>query len=210
MLLLDKNENMDSTYIALMQSVIADSCLSLVNQYPDCSLLYRKLAKNLQVSPDALLLGAGSDGIIRYVFEAFISPGDRVVITEPSFAMYAVYSQIYGAQSYKVGYIKNDCGLGLDMDCLLQTIHDKQPKIVFLPNPDSPTGTILSEDQIIQILKTAAEVDAFVLIDEAYYPFSDYTVLPLLQTFSNLIVARTFSKAWGLAGARVGYAVANH
>lgn len=208
LLFLDKNENMDSTYIALIQSVVADSCLSVTNQYPDCSALYRKLARKLQVSPDMLMLGPGSDGIIRYIFEACISPGDSIIITDPSFAMYAVYSQIYGAQCHKVGYLKNANTLELDIEYLLQTIHNHQPKVVFLPNPDSPTGTLLSEHQIIQILQAAAAVDAFVFIDEAYYPFFDYTVLPLLQTFSNLIIARTFSKAWGLAGARVGYAIA--
>lgn len=206
--LLDRNENTDTTYLNFLKSMVTDSYISLINQYPECALLYQKLAKNVGVSPESLFLGAGSDGVIRYVFEAFISPGDSVIITDPSFAMYVVYSQLFGAQCHKIGYIKNVNALELDVEHLLQTIHEQRPKVVFLPNPDSPTGTVLSEQQIIAILKTAAEVGAFLFIDEAYYPFSDVTVLPLLQTFSNLIVARTFSKAWGLAGARVGYAIA--
>lgn len=209
-LFLDKNENTDEAYIQFIRAKASEACLKDINHYPDCSSLYNKLSKELNITPHNLMLGAGSDGIIKYVFETFISRGDAVVYTDPTFAMYKVYSDLFGAKACRVGYEKKGNQIFLDLELFLKTIHDNQPRLVCLPNPDSPTGILIPEEHIIQIIDAAAKVEAVVLIDEAYYPFSEYTALPLINTYSNLILARTFSKAWGLAGARVGYAIANH
>ncbi|HLB43379.1 MAG TPA: histidinol-phosphate transaminase [Gammaproteobacteria bacterium] len=210
LLWLDKNENNDQEYIELIKNVILNCYHECINHYPDCALLYNKIASNLKINSNQLLLGAGSDGIIRHAFDTFVSRGDTVVYTHPSFAMYAVYCDIFEARSCQIDYKKSSFGIHLDMDAFLRSIHDNRPTLICLPNPDSPTGTLVSQDNIISIIEAGAKVNAAVLIDEAYYPFSEYTVLPIVRYYPNLILARTFSKAWGLAGARVGYAVANH
>ena len=210
LLFLDKNENTAELYVDLIKRVAYGACLDDINYYPDCALLYNKLGKQLDMPADCILLGAGSDGVIRYVFETFVSRGDAVVYTEPTFAMYSVYSEMFGAKSCRVGYKIKSGQLELDIDTFLKAIRDNEPTLVCLPNPDSPTGTTVSEEDLILIVESASKVGAAVLIDEAYYPFSEYTALPLIKFHSNLIVSRTFSKAWGLAGARAGFAVANH
>ena len=104
LLFLDKNENTDPIYVEFLKTEINNHCLDNINYYPDCSVLYNKLSQELGIPPENILLGAGSDGIIRYVFETFVVRGDPVVYTEPSFAMYQVYSDMFGARSCRVGY----------------------------------------------------------------------------------------------------------
>jgi len=206
---LDKNENSDHVYIQFLKNIMIDVCQNDINNYPDCSLLYDKLSRHLNVESLNLLLAAGSDGIIKQAFETFVSSGDAVIYTDPTFAMYSVYSDIFGARSYKISYKKSMTGIFLDVELLLKTIYDVKPTLICLPNPDSPTGTLIHDEQLIPIIEAAYQVNSAILIDEAYYPFSEYTILPLINRYPNLIVMRTFSKAWGLAGARVGYAVSN-
>lgn len=210
LLWLDKNENTDPAFQLLVTQTMKNIAAEAVYGYPDCVSLYHKLASNLQVSPNNLLLGAGSDGIIRAAFETFVTPGDTVVYTSPTFAMYSIYCQVFGAESAMVAYKKSELGPVLDVDELLDTIKKTQPKLVCLPNPDSPTGTVLKSAELRALIETAAEYNAVALIDEAYHPFYDQTVMPWIEEYSNLLVTRTFSKAWGLAGARVGYGAANN
>jgi histidinol-phosphate aminotransferase len=209
LLWLDKNENVDQEYLSFIKQATSEHWQSELNVYPNCSALYKKLAHHLNISPRNLLLGAGSDGVIRYAFETFVSSGDKVVYPHPTFAMYSVYSDMFGANSCKVHYQASPSGPYLDIDLFIKTIKDNQPTLVCLPNPDSPTGTLIPHEQLLLIIEAAADVNAAILIDEAYYPYSDYTVLPLIDQYPNLIVTRTFSKAWGLAGARVGFAAGN-
>ncbi len=210
LLWLDKNENLDPEYNELINDAIKGIANEVINTYPDCSCVYQKLAQQLDVNAENLVLAAGSDGVIRSVFDTFVSVGDKVLITAPTFAMYAVYAQMYGANTLSLSYRATSTGLELDIASLEKLIHDECPRLICLPNPDSPTGTLLKGDSINSLISAAHAVDAVILIDEAYYPYSDYTALPLIHEYQNLIVARTFSKAWGIAGARVGFAIANN
>ncbi len=207
---LDKNENTDLKYIQIVNKIISNIKLEVYFGYPDCSTLYNKLASYLNVAPNNLLLAAGSDGIIRAAFETFISPGDVVIYPNPTFAMYEVYCQIFGAERYPVEFKKNESGLFLDIDEFCSLIIRYNPKIVCLPNANSPTGTVVAEKDLISIIESSGKVGAVVLVDEAYYPFYNKTALPLITQYPHLVVCRSFSKAWGLAGARVGYAIAQN
>jgi histidinol-phosphate aminotransferase len=175
--------------------------------YLDLSFLYEKLAGLLDVDPHNLLLSHGSDGVIRSVFEVFINRGDKVLITSPTFIMYEIYAKIYGAKLIEVNYSASDSGPILDFDLFLNTVKKTRPKLVCFPNPDSPTGVALNVKQLQQLISTCKEIEAIVLIDEAYYPFCDTTALKWINKYSNLVIARTFAKAWGLAGLRIGYAI---
>lgn len=206
---LDKNENRDPEYIEFLKKNILDIPVSALFSYPDCFFLYQKLAGYLQVAVNQLIVAAGSDGIIRAVYEAFIAPGDTVLYTEPTFAMYSLYAKMYGAKSVLLHYEASAAGPVLPLKTLLEAIVAAQPRVVCLPNPNSPTGTVYSSTALRAIIAAAGEVGAVILIDEAYYPFYDQTVLPWITEYPHLIVARTFSKAWGLAGIRLGYGVAS-
>lgn len=207
---LDKNENIDLEYFDKIASIFTDIPLECYSCYPDCAVLYEKLAVHLGVSGHQLFLAAGSDGVIRAAYETFVSPGDAVVFTQPTFAMYSVYNQIFGAKACPIVYRASEQGPILDIDFLIKSITSNKPKLVCLPNADSPTGTIVEEVDLRQIIATAAEVGAVILIDEAYYPFYNQTVISWVNEYPNLVVTRTFSKAWGLAGVRVGYGVGQH
>lgn len=206
---LDKNENTDATMQAIIKKVIADMPTSIYCSYPDSVALYKKLASSLKVNPEQLLLAAGSDGVIRAVFEAFVSPGDRVLYTNPTFAMYSVYADMYAATSIKLDYTASPEGPVLSMQEIIEAIAKHKPKLVCLPNPDSPTGTLFGADDINALLECATQHEAIVLIDEAYYPISEFTSLSFLQHYNNLIIARSTGKAWAMAGFRIGYAISS-
>jgi histidinol-phosphate aminotransferase len=172
--------------------------------------LYEKISKWLGVSEKNILLVPGSDGVIRQVFEAYIERGDTVIITSPTFAMYPVYCQMFGANMIEFNHQFSISSSTLDVGELIKLILKKSPKLVCLPNPDSPTGSILKFDDLSCILNACNRVGSIFLVDEAYHPFHSDSIIDLISNDSNLIVARTFSKAWGLAGLRVGYAASGN
>lgn len=204
---LDKNENADPELAKLTKRLLSEVDPSDIYSYPECTPLYNKLARHLGVPTDHLILTAGSDGAIRSMFEAFIDPGDVVVHTVPSFAMYAVYSKMYGANVVPLAYKSSDTGPVLHVGEVVDTIAHARPKLVCLPNPDSPTGTVFGPADMRKIIEAAGRSGALILIDEAYYPFYNHTTVPWVDEYNNMVVTGTFAKAWGLAGLRIGYAV---
>jgi histidinol-phosphate aminotransferase len=206
---LDKNENLDPELMALAADVLAAIPREALATYPEAGELYRKLAQWVEVSPESLLLTPGSDGAIRLAFEAFVEHGDEVIHTVPTFAMYPVYSLMFGAQVCEIHYSQSDHGPLLNPQSILDALREHRPKLLCLPNPDSPTGTTLPREILGDILAACESVGAVFLIDEAYHPFHESSVVSWTQQSPNLIVARTFAKAWGAAGLRIGYAVAH-
>jgi histidinol-phosphate aminotransferase len=201
---IDKNENFDPDLLALTTRVLRSIDPVHLCTYPELTPFYEKLAKHLGIRPAELLITAGSDGAIRMVFEAFVNEGDLVLHTAPTFAMYPVYCQMYGAKAVPVAYEASSSGPSISADRLMAAIAEHRPKLVCLPNPDSPTGTVFVPADLERIIVAAGEAGAAILIDEAYFPFYPHTVLPLVQKYGHLLVARTFAKAWGLAGLRIG------
>lgn len=208
LLWLDRNENIDPEYNDFVKELISDLPASILSAYPDCFSLYQKLAEYLQVNIDQLIIAPGSDGVIRSIYETFVSPGDTVIYPEPTFLMYSLYVQIYGAQGIVLNYTPSENGPVLLRDTLLNSIEKEKPRLVCLPNPGSPTGTVFSSVDLREIIEAAGRVGAVILIDEAYHPFYSETVLPWINLYPHLVVSRTFSKAWGLAGIRLGYGAA--
>jgi histidinol-phosphate aminotransferase len=206
---LDKNENSDPKLAEILTGILKDIPADALFSYPDLGKLYEKISELNQVLPDNLLITAGSDGAIRACFETSVTPGSTVLLTRPTFAMYSVYSKIYGANVTWLDYQTTENGPLLDIDYFIQSIKKTNPKLICLPNPDSPTGTVFDPSAIEYIVKTAQKMGAIMLIDEAYYPFYNWTAIPLLKKYQNLIITRSFGKAWGAAGLRIGYAIGN-
>lgn len=209
LLWLDKNENCDPEYTQLIYHALHDFPNKALYTYPDCSQLYQKLSLHLKVDINELFIASGSDGVIRNVYETFVAPGDTVLYTEPTFAMYAIYAQMFGAHSHLIHYQASASGPTLSADKLIHAIYASRPKLIGLPNPNSPTGTVFEPDVLITIIEAAENVGAIILIDEAYYPFYPSTMLPSIKDYRHLMIARTFSKAFGAAGIRIGYGVAH-
>jgi len=206
---LDKNESLDPVLMALSRELLLDIPQVAFATYPEAGELYRKLAQWVGVSPESLLLTPGSDGAIRLTFEAFVEAGDAVVHTFPTFAMYPVYSQMFGADVHPIAYEASEAGPRLDAEAILAALRKYKPKLFCLPNPDSPTGTVLAPDTLREILAACEAAETVFLLDEAYHPFHPWTAVSWTQTSRNLVVARTFAKAWSAAGLRIGYAVAH-
>ncbi len=207
LLWLDKNENLDPELLAFADGISREIAPINLATYPEPAALYKKLANWLEVSPDALILTPGSDGAIRLTFEAFVGAGDVVAHTLPTFAMYPVYCQMFGARAEPVTYERSMAGPSLSIERILAHLSKVKPRLFCLPNPDSPTGTALSMDELRAVVDLCGSLDTVVLVDEAYHPFYDATCVPWTRECKHLVVARTFSKAWGLAGLRIGYAV---
>jgi len=209
LLWLDKNENMDPTYLEVVKRVYLEVLGHNINTYPETGRLYHKLANKLNFSPKNILFSAGSDGAIRSAFEAFVSPGDVVIYPQPTFAMYSVYAKIYEAEACPFEYETVEGEPRLNVEELINLIRQLRPKMLCLPIPDSPTGSVIEPNDLKEIIEESAKVNTLVLVDEAYYPFYSHTVLPWVKDYPNLMLTRSTGKAWGMAGFRLGYAVAS-
>ena len=176
------------------------------NRYPDPlqRAIKQKIAEIRHVRPEQIFLGNGSDEPIDLIFRAFCEPGiDNVVAIEPTYGMYGVAAGINDIVYRKV--LLND-DFSLDADRLLRTV-DRNTKAVFLCSPNNPTGNTLQEQAIEKIVN---RFEGLVVLDEAYNDFSDQpSWLSRLDQTPNVIVLQTFSKAWGLAGIRLGMAFAS-
>lgn len=184
--------------------------LSRVNRYPDALSFYlkEKLAAFLGVESGNIVVGNGSDEIICMAVRTFVEPGDEVVIASPTFLIYEIVSQLHDARITLVPVRKD---LKHDLAAMKAAITDRT-KIVFIANPDNPTGTYVNRAELEAFLD-GLPGHVVVFLDEAYYEFAAdvYADYPNGLNYlgrPGLIVSRTFSKAYGLAGLRVGYAVA--
>lgn len=200
---LDRNERQGPLPDWFLREARAALTSDLFTVYPSTDRVYDSLAEDLGVERQRLLLTLGSDGAFRSLFEAYGEPGRGVVLVDPSYAMYRVYGEMAGM---RVVALPVDRELRIDPENLLEAI---QPgvRLVCLPNPNQPTGTLMPDSELRAVADRAAEIGAILAIDEAYYPFSRTTVLPWSSDYDNVLVTRTFSKAWGLAGLRIGFVV---
>lgn len=172
--------------------------------YPEYGALERKLAQYVGVNTDQIMITNGSDQGIDLVFRTFTEAGDTVIIPTPSFAMFYQSAQTVGNKILRPLYKKEN--LSFPREVLLEMINESV-KLIVICNPNNPTGTLVSIDDIQKVAQEAP--NAIILVDEAYFEFSSVTAVPLIKKYQNIIVVRTLSKAFGLASLRVGYIVAS-
>lgn len=191
-----------------VQSALAEALTDL-EYYPDGSAkaLKQAIANFHQISEERLLVGAGLDDVIQIVSRSILSPGDEIIVADPTFSQYELHAVIEGAKVVKVPVL---LATGeMDLLGMLAAITPKT-KIIWLCNPNNPTGTYIPQAQIRGFIEKVPK-DILVISDEAYQEYVTVeevsTSLPLIAEFSNLLVMRTFSKAYGLAGLRIGYAI---
>jgi len=178
-----------------------------VNLYPDGNAFYlkQKLAAKLGVTPASLILGNGSNEVIEMVGHALLEPGAEVVVSQYCFAVYPIVTALFGAKLVVVP-AKN---YAHDLDAMLAAI-TPNTRVVFVANPNNPTGTTASREELARFVN-AVPPDVLLALDEAYIEFLDepLDLLPVIRNGSkpNLLLMRTFSKIYGLAGLRIGYGV---
>jgi histidinol-phosphate aminotransferase len=198
---LDKNENVAGLPEELIQQALSGLTAESIAIYPEVQPLYKKLAESLNLDEANLMLAAGSDPAIKSLYELFVGEGDSVVLPKPTYAMFHVYARMFGATAINIQY---GADLSLDQGAILDAI-SPDVQLVAIANPNSPTGTVVDEGFLRQVVEKAHSNGVVTLIDEAYYPFYSGTMLPYVNDYDNMVVTRTFSKAYGLAGLRLGY-----
>ena len=206
---LDKNENTDTYLKKIYLNIFKKIKYTDICAYPDLTQTYKKISNFLKLSQNKIYLTAGSDLAIKSIFESFISPGDKVITTNPTYAMYGIYCKLFNAKRISIHYEFSKNNLYLDIKKLLSAIKKYKPKLICLPNPDSPTGQVITRENIEVILRVAKKNKSLVLIDEAYYLFYKKSLIDCVNKFNNLIVTRTASKAMAIAGLRIGIVISN-
>ena len=195
---LDANE---STNYLFKDGIVLDT--NALNLYPDSNALSlrEKLSEFTNVPIENLMVGSGSSELIELIIKTYVAPGETVLSFNPSFTMYEVYTTIHNGKFVSIPVEDHST---FNIDQLIdkaQTIH---PKLIIVCTPNNPTGYKTPKEDILKLIQNTSSL---ILLDEAYMDFADEnsSFLHLARQYKNVIVARTFSKAFGLAGARLGY-----
>ncbi len=181
-----------------------------MHRYPDGSCYYLKeaLARRLEVAPEDLIVGNGSNEIIELLIRTFLRPGEEVIMGEPSFAVYPIITQAAGCKAVRVP-LRGD--LHYDLEAMFGSVTGST-RAVFIANPNNPTGTIVGRTDLEGLIERLPE-DVILVLDEAYYEYvtdADFPdSLDYVKGGRNVVVLRTFSKIYGLAGLRIGYGIAD-
>jgi histidinol-phosphate aminotransferase len=201
---LDFNENTVGCAPEVARALRRIARREWLSRYPEYEEGRRILAGYFKVTPQELLLANGTDDAIKMICDAFVDPGDALLIPVPSFPVYEFFHSVAGGATVRI-----PCGEQFrpPVEEIIGALKKRKIRWLALANPNNPTGTQIAKRDLRAILTVAPQT--VVLVDEAYYDFSGETVLPWIRKFPNLIVTRTFSKAFGLAALRMGFLMTN-
>lgn len=200
---LDANEGDKDLYRDLLKK-LGESDITL-NYYPDDS--YSELKKEINnyvgYEPKNITVGNGSSELLDLCVKTFVDKDETILSLDPTFSMYSIYAQVFSAK-----YIgaKAEEDFKLSVDSIIKDIKENNPKLIILCNPNNPTGSVLTKEEVRKIVKST---DALIALDEAYMEFGDESLIDEVMDYDNLLIVKTVSKAFSLAGIRMGYIVAN-
>lgn len=200
---LDYNENVNGPSPQVIEAIYKAKIDDL-SCYPDYSCLIEKLASVLNIPQNTVFPTNGSDEAIKLLFDIYIQPGDEIILFTPSYFIYEHCAKIVGAKVVLIAYEGKDFSFPLHQ--LLEAISEKTRFIVIV-NPNNPTGTLVSKEIIEKVITVNPKIG--VIIDEAYVQFSKLTCVDYAISYPNVFVLQTFSKAYGLAGLRMGYIISH-
>ena len=202
---LDRNEKVDLWPKTFVKDVLKNKPDSFFSTYPEIFNLYKKIAKFNQVGDDQVLIHSGIDEGIKNIFHLLTKPGDTVGFLSPTYLMYEIYSKIFKVKKIKIGY---DSKYKINTK-QLNNFFKKKPKILFFPNPNQPIESSVNLNEMNELAKKCKSKGCILVFDEAYYLLGSQTGIKLLKKFNNIVVLRTFSKAFGLPSIRAGYTISN-
>ncbi len=163
------------------------------------------IADSNGVNFENVLIDSGSDAIIKNCYHSLCNESESIVVGNPAFPMYKIYAEMFGLELIEVGY---DSLLNFDLNKIIESI-DNNTRMAVLANPNSPYGDLQTRKDLINLLNVLKGKGVYLLLDEAYVDFGGESMSKLIKRFDNLIVLKTFSKAWGAAGSRVGYCISS-
>ena len=201
---LNQNENPWNAPARIRQETLRRLEKRTWSRYPDFvpESLHARLAEFSGWRADGIIAGNGSNELIQALLMVTVGAGKRVLISEPTFALYRQLSTVLGGEVISVNLNPE---LSYDANALQETVSGLQPDVTIVCSPNNPTGCVLSDQALSTLLKSTSGI---VVIDEAYHEFAGHSVVPLLRDHENLVVLRTFSKAMAMAALRVGYLLA--
>jgi histidinol-phosphate aminotransferase len=198
------NENF-ATPSKLVKKLLLDACRKIdVREYPPPrgSLAIKSISDFVGFSESEISVANGADEIMDLLMKVFIRRGSKIIVAEPTFPMYNFFAELYGGKKVAVMLKRN---FSLNVDSILKRA-DKETKLLFVCSPNNPTGNQFQESDIKRLLE---EFKGIVVVDEAYVDFAPRSVINWVKDYDNLAVLRSFSKAFGLAGLRLGYLVSS-
>jgi histidinol-phosphate aminotransferase len=198
---LDFNENTTGCSPAALAALARLSGKEIAT-YPEYEAPTRTIARYFRVKPVEIVLTNGGDDALRVFFDIFVETGSHILICEPTFPMYRYYAEIAGAGVSTLRYTPE---MDFPAEAALKALR-KKPRVFFLANPNNPTGTLVEKDVLRKLLNAATHTA--VVLDEAYSDFSGLTTVDWIRRYPHLFVAKTFSKAAGMAGLRLGAVIA--
>jgi len=202
---IDANESNTNIFQEIMPDIWKNVMKEDINRYPDseASNLRKAISGFIGVPTEKILCGNGSDELIKMIIDGFVNPGEAVLSHSPTFGMYGVSTKVSGGIYEE---IETDEAFNIDIDKLIAKARDLKAKLIFICNPNNPTGNILEKSQVRRVLK---ETESILVLDEAYIEFAGESMVDEIGDWDNLIIMRTLSKAFGLAGLRLGYIIAD-
>jgi histidinol-phosphate aminotransferase len=198
---LDFNENTVGCSSAVLRALSRITAEEMAI-YPEYQETTKRLARYFGVRPAEMHLTNGIDDALHLIADTFIEDGDSVLIVEPTFDMYRFFAELAGARVIALRY---DHEMRFPVDAVIRALRQppkRCPRVLYIANPNNPTGTLVQREELDRILRAASRT--LVLVDEAYFDFSGLTILSWIRKYPNLLVARTFSKSAGLAALRIG------
>jgi len=201
---LNQNENPWDAPAEIKQETLRRISAREWSRYPTFlpQRLHERLGEFSSWKPDGIIAGNGSNELIQALLMVTVGEGKRVLICEPTFALYRQIASVLGGDVLSVPLTSQ---LAFDVDALSSQIRSTNPAVTIICSPNNPTGCVMEQGDLASLLKASK---GLVVVDEAYFEFSGQTAIPLLERHSNLVVLRTFSKAMAMAGLRVGYLLA--
>ncbi|MEG1835422.1 MAG: histidinol-phosphate transaminase [Oscillospiraceae bacterium] len=203
---LDANESFVTPNEEIKEEILNEIAKLQLNRYPDpyaveaCS----GFAQYFSVHPENIVAGNGSDELISIIMTVFLQKGDKVLSLSDDFSMYSFYTSLVDCKNIVIQ--KND-DYSVDIDKIINTANEKSARIIIFSNPCNPTGRVIKREDLRRLIKS---VNSLVVLDEAYMDFSDESMLCEFANYDNLIILKTCSKAIGMAGIRLGFAIANN
>jgi histidinol-phosphate aminotransferase len=198
---LDFNENTVGCSPAVLRALSRITAKEMAI-YPEYQKTTKRLARFFGVRPAEMHLTNGIDDALHLISDTFINDGDSVLVVEPTFDMYRFFAQLAGARVLALHY---DEQMRFPVDSVVRALKQppkRCPRVLYIANPNNPTGTLVQRGELRRILSAAT--GTLVLVDEAYFDFAGMTILSWIRRYPNLLVARTFSKSAGLAALRLG------
>ena len=201
---LDRNEKVSDFSKEVMDDIFGIFKNYSLSASPEALPLYHKIADTLNISENKIFVTCGITEGIRILYDFCTNPGENVICLDPTYPMYWIYADMYQVEYRKMSYDTDS--LAPDMNTLYSQL-DEKTRFVFIANPNLPIESCFTVDEIRNIAEKCRKNNTVLVVDEAYHYFGAPSVLELIEEYENIIVFRTFSKAYGLAGLRIGFMV---